>query len=107
MEKEVDGLQDNDTFEVEERSSVPHHIKLIQAIWSFQRKRLPGDWSIQKWKSSLCPHGGRQVEGVTYWDAYAPVVIWSTVQLIMILSLLSDLHTKKVDYVQAYTHKQT
>jgi hypothetical protein len=29
--------------------------------------------------------------------------MWSIVRLIMILSLLSDLHTKQVDYVQAYT----
>jgi hypothetical protein len=69
-------------------------MKVIQAIWSFRRKRLPGDWSIQKWKSHLCPHGEQQVEGVKYLDTYAPVVTWST---------LSDLHTKQVDYVQAYT----
>jgi hypothetical protein len=43
MEKEVKGLQDNDTFDIEERSSVPHHMKVIQAIWSFRRKGLPGD----------------------------------------------------------------
>jgi hypothetical protein len=55
MEKEVKGLQDNNTFNIEERSSVPPHMKVIQAIWSFRRKRLPGDWSIQKWKSRLCP----------------------------------------------------
>jgi hypothetical protein len=77
-------------------------MKVIQAIWSFRRKRLPGDWSIQKWKSRLCPHCGQQVEGVNYWDTYAPVVTWSTVRLVMIMSLLSELHTKQVDYVQAY-----
>jgi hypothetical protein len=38
MEKEVNGLQDNDTFEIKERISVPKHMKVIQAIWSFQRK---------------------------------------------------------------------
>jgi hypothetical protein len=29
--------------------------------------------------------------------------MWSTVRLIMTLSILSDLHKKQVDYVQAYT----
>jgi hypothetical protein len=38
MEKEVNGLQDNDTFDIKERSSVPKHMKVIQAIWSFRRK---------------------------------------------------------------------
>jgi hypothetical protein len=70
MEKEVNGLQDNDTFDIKEISSVPKHMKVIQAIWSFRRKRLAGDWSIQKWKSCLCPHGGQQVEGVNYWDTH-------------------------------------
>jgi hypothetical protein len=36
MEKEVKGLQDNDTFDKEERSSVPHHMKVIQSVWSFR-----------------------------------------------------------------------
>jgi predicted RNA-binding protein with EMAP domain len=64
MEKEVDGLKYNYTLDIEERISVPHHMKVIQTIWSFRRKRLPGDWSIQKWKSRLCPHGEQQVKGV-------------------------------------------
>jgi vesicle coat complex subunit len=38
MEKEVNGLQDNETFDIKERSSVPKHMKVIQAIWSFRRK---------------------------------------------------------------------
>jgi hypothetical protein len=75
MEKEVNGLQDNDTFDIKERSSVPKHMKVIHAIRSFRRKRIPGDRSIQKWKSRPCPHGGQQVEGVNYWDTCAPVVI--------------------------------
>jgi hypothetical protein len=43
------------------------------------------------------------VEGVNYWDTYAPIVQWSTVSLALILSTLSNLHTRQVDYDQAYT----
>jgi hypothetical protein len=36
MENEVNGLQDNDTsFDIKERSSVPNHMKGIHAICSF------------------------------------------------------------------------
>jgi hypothetical protein len=48
MEKEVNGLQDNATFDIKKRDSVPNHMNDIQPIWSFRRKRLPGDWSIHK-----------------------------------------------------------
>jgi hypothetical protein len=56
MEKEVNGLQYNDTtFDIREISSVPKHMKVIQAIWPFRRKLLPGDWSIQKMQISPVP----------------------------------------------------
>ena len=43
-------------------------------------------------------------KGSIFWDTYAPVVQWSTVRLVLVLSALSNLKTRQVDYVQAYTH---
>ena len=83
-------------------SEVPSWVTPLFAIWSFRRKRAP-DWSILKHKARLCPHGGMQVEGVNYWHTYAPVVSWRTVRLSLILSLLSGLKSRQVDYVSAYT----
>jgi len=83
---------------------MPKDSKAVPAIWSFRRKRAP-DWSIIKWKARLCPHGGQQVEGINYWATYAPVVTWSTARLILILilSLITGLQSRQIDYIQAYT----
>ena len=73
----------------------------IMMIWSFKRKRHP-DGTLDKHKARLCCHGGQQQWGVNYWDTYAPVVSWSSVRTLMTLSRLHNLHTKYVDFAQAY-----
>jgi hypothetical protein len=100
MKKEIDGLQD--ILEVVTRTSLPPDVKPLPAIWAFRRKRNP-DWTINKWKARINAHGGRQQHGVNYWETYAPVVNWSTVRLVMILSLLNGFHSRQVDFIQAYT----
>ncbi len=76
--------------------------KPVPAIWSFHRKRAP-DWTITKWKARLCPHGGKQVEGIDFWETYAPVFAWSIVRLSLILSMLTGMKNRQVDYILAYT----
>ena len=73
----------------------------IMMIWSFKRKRNP-DGTITKHKARLCCHGGQQQWGVNYWDTYAPVVTWSSIRIMMTLACLHNMHTKSVDFVQAY-----
>ena len=70
-------------------------------IWFFKGKRKP-DGPLDKYKARLCCHGGQQEWGVTYWDTYAPVVSWSSVRILMTLANLHNLHTKAVDFIQAY-----
>jgi hypothetical protein len=48
-------------------------------------------------------HGSRQQHGVNFWETYAPVVNWSTVWLVLTLSLLNGFKTRQVDFVQAFT----
>jgi hypothetical protein len=100
MQKEMSGIWE--IMEVVPWTTIPKETKRLPAIWAFQRKRNP-DWSINKWKARLNAHGGKQLQGVNYWDTYAPVVNWSTVRLVMILSLLNGFHSRQVDFVQAYT----
>jgi hypothetical protein len=73
MQEEIDGLFRHDTLDVVPSSNMPTGTKPLSAIWSFRKKRLPC-WTIVKWKSRLCPHGGQQVFGVNFWHTYAPVV---------------------------------
>jgi hypothetical protein len=100
MQVEINGVRD--MLEVVQRQDIPAGIKPLPAIWAFKRKRLP-DWTILKWKARINVHGGRQQQGINYWETYAPVVNWTTVRLTFILSLLKGFHTKQVDFVQAFT----
>ena len=58
--------------------------------------------TICKWKACLCAHGWQQELGLNYWETYALVMSWSTVWLVLILSLIAILCSHQVDYVQAY-----
>ena len=39
-----------------------------------------------------------------YFDTYAPVVNWTTVRLLLILSIIMDLESVQVDYTAAFVH---
>jgi hypothetical protein len=73
-----------------------------QSIWNFHRKRAP-NWTITKHRCRIYPDGGEQIEELNFWETYAPVVSWCYVCLGLILSLLADLKSHQVDYVQAYS----
>jgi len=44
------------------------------------------------------------VEGVNFFETFAPIVNWTTVRLMLILSLVLGLSTKQVDYTAAFVH---
>jgi len=102
MRREISDLLRTGTVEVIAKSTLSSLPTILPSIWSFRRKRAP-DWSIIKHKARLCPHGGKQIEGENFWATYAPVVQWRTVRLALILSLLGDLKSRQIDYVNAYT----
>ena len=113
MRKEVDSLFKEEIWAIVPRQQMKDHYatqrklgkdikrEQIMMIWSFKRKRHP-DGTLDKHKARLCCHGGQQQWGVNYWDTYAPVVSWSSIRILMTLSKLHNLHTKSVDFVQAY-----
>ena len=88
-------------YEKEREKGIKIKREQLMMIWSFKRKRKP-DGTLDKHKARLCCHGGQQEWGITYWDTYAPVVSWSSVRILMTLANLHNLHTKAVDFIQAY-----
>ena len=102
MQREVNDLVANESVKIVCRENLAAHTKVLASVWSFYYKRAP-DWTVTKWEARLCPHGIQQVEEENFWESYAPVVTWSTVRLVLILSLLSGMKSCQVDDVQAYT----
>jgi hypothetical protein len=101
QEPEIRGLQKMDVFEVQPISTKPITAKLLSAIWSYRRKRSPVG-TILKHKSRLCVDGSQQLHGRDFWETYAPVVSWSTICLLLLLSTILNLKTRQVDYTQAF-----
>ena len=75
--------------------------KILGSTWVFKRKRYP-DGSVKKLKARLVARGDQQIEGVDYFDSFSPVVQWSTIRLLLILSIMLGLETVQVDYTLAF-----
>ena len=52
---------------------------------------------IKKFKYRFCARGDQKTKGVYYFETYAPVVMWTTIQLMLILECLLDLNFKQGD----------
>ena len=76
---ELDSHERMGNYEPVPLSQVPKGTKLIDMVWSMQRKRRIKTQEVYKWKAHLNIHGGQQEHGVHYWDTYTPVVTWQMV----------------------------
>lgn len=73
----------------------------IMAIWSFKCK-LSQDGRLMKHRTCLCVRGGMQQWGVNYWETYAPVVNWISVQTLLAIASIHQLETRLVDFLLAF-----
>jgi hypothetical protein len=78
-------------------------MNILPLTWAFKSKRFP-DGLLKKLKARFCICGYRQQEGVDFFDTFALVVSWTTVRLLLILSLILNLETTQVDYMAAFLH---
>lgn len=101
MMKEIMALLEQRTWTRVHRSEVPHGHKILKGTWAFKLKRLP-DGTPLKYKARYCCRGDMQTEGIDYFDTYAPVVQWSTVRLVLTLTLKNGWSTRQVDYTNAF-----
>ena len=78
---------------------------VLPGNWVFICKRYP-DGSERMLRAIFCVMGDKLTEGVDYFETFAPVVNWNNVCLLLNLSIVVDLETKRVDYKCAfYTQK--
>ena len=78
-------------------------MNVLRSTWAFKIKRYP-DGLIKKFKARFCARGDMQIEGVDFFETYAPVVQWTTVRLMLILEVLLDLKSKQGDVTAAFLH---
>jgi len=83
------------------RSKVPEGTNVLPLTWVFKLKRYPDGWP-RKFKARLCVRGDKQVEGIDYFEKYAPVVSWTTVRMLLTLTVREKLVTCLVDFTNAF-----
>jgi len=101
MKEEIDNLLKNQIYEVVPIDTVPRNKTILDAVWSHRRKQKP-DGTVYRHRSRICANGKQQVKGHDFQETFSPVVSWTTVRLLLILSNLLGLKTRQVDYVQAF-----
>ena len=105
MKKEIRQLIKQNTWLAVPRTTVPRSNPVLAGTWAFKLKRLP-DGSPLKFKARYCIRGDLQREGVDFFDTYAPVVQWSTVRMLLTLTLSKGWTTKQVDYNNAFAQAE-
>jgi hypothetical protein len=78
-------------------------MNVLPSTWACKCKHYP-DGMIRKLKARFCARGDKQIEGIDFFNTFAPVVNWTTVCLMLILSIMVGLATKQVDYTAAFVH---
>ena len=78
-------------------------MNVLPSVWAFRIKRYPTGL-VRKLKARFCACGYRQIHNVDFFETYSPVVSWTTVRLLLILSIELGLHTTQVDYTAAFVH---
>jgi Reverse transcriptase (RNA-dependent DNA polymerase) len=78
---------------------------VLKSTWVFKLKRLP-DGTPHQYKAQFCVRGDLQIEGIDFFETYAPVVQWSTICMLLVSILTEGWTTQQVDYTNAFTHAE-
>ena len=100
MRIELDTLKDFNSWDVVD---ITEDMNILSSVWAFKVKRFP-DGLFRKLKARFCVRGFEQKYGIDYFETFAPVVKWTTVRLLLTLSLQLNLSTRQVDYTAAFLH---
>ena len=99
-EKELSTLKSMEVWDVVDRED---WMKVIPTTWALKIKRFPSGL-VRKLKSRFCVRRDLEEEGIHHWETHAPVVNWTTVRLMLILSAQLGLATLQVDCTAAFLH---
>ena len=77
----------SNTWNLIPKSNLPKTIKVIPTTWAMKIKRFPNR-AFRSFKARFCVRGDLQKKAVTDIDTLSPVVQWSTVCLMLIISVV-------------------
>ena len=102
MKLEIQTLKSQNTWVTVDR---PTNKSVLKGTWAFKLKGLP-DGTAYRHKARFCARGDMQIEGVDFFETYAPVVQWSTIRLLLSTVLTEGWTTRQVDYTNAFAQAE-
>eukprot|EP00957_Ditylum_brightwellii_P186720 14217870-Ditylum_brightwellii.AAC.1 len=110
MEEEMAAMEAMEAWEIIDQAEVPYTTEgvrrtIIESTWAFKVKSAL-DGSVKKRKVRLCVRGDQQVEGIDYFETYAPIVPWSTIRTVMTLAVNLGLKLRQLDYTNAFVQAE-
>ena len=97
---DIETLESMHAWEVFERES---EMNVLKSTWSFKLKRYP-DGLIKNFRARFYARGDMQLEGIDFFETYAPVDQWTTLKLMLILEFLLGLKSKQGDVTAAFMY---
>ena len=98
IEVELQNLKEASTWDVVER---PEGINVVDSKWVFRlKKNAKGE--VVKWKARLAARGFTQVQGVDYFEKFAPVARLASIQLILAVTARNNWEISMFDFHSAY-----
>ena len=101
MVKEIRELEGRRAWNVIPRSQVPANRRVLPGTWVMRVKHYP-DGSVNKYKARFCDRGDKQIEGVDYYEKYAPVINWNTVRLLLAITQQMGWANWQIDFDNAF-----
>jgi hypothetical protein len=98
------GHVNNKHWTLVKQKYVPKEAKVVPSVWAMRCKRDLTTNKVIKHKARLNLHGGKQVYGMNYFKtyAYAPVVTWFAIRLMIVFGIIFCWALWQVDFVMAY-----
>ena len=93
MELDIDTVVSIGSWLKVERKSSMNAIKIT---WVFKFKSFPNG-VMRKLKARFCVRGYMQIEDIDFVDTFVPVIQWTNVRTLLIISLQLTLATAQVD----------
>jgi hypothetical protein len=103
MKKECEAHYKEGNYRLVKRSELLEGATLLSNVWQMKRKRKPSTEEISKYKARMKVDESQMIKGLHYEETYAPVVQWATIRFIISLAILTNWHTRQLDFVLAYT----
>jgi len=98
MNDEIDAIKENNTWTL---TSLPKDRKAIGSKWVYKIKR-DSNGKIDRYKARIVAKGYSQVEGIDYFDTFAPVVKLSSIRVIFAIANIKGWIIHQMDVVLTF-----